>query len=131
MPEPGDTFPMPFIRTASKALGSSCFINRILILAAFSLAGVTAQAQTATPAVSTIVALSASSPTGNLVRGADGTIYGVSTPGSTVASGVIYKTAADGSSVSTLYQMKRDDLNSPIAGLLLASDGKLYGTTKF
>jgi len=55
----------------------------------------------------------------------------VSTPGSTVASGVIYKTAPDGSSVSTLYQMKRDDLNSPIAGLLLASDGKLYGTTKF
>jgi uncharacterized repeat protein (TIGR03803 family) len=100
-------------------------------LAALCLGGVGAHAQTATPAVSTIVALSYSNPTGNIVRGADGALYGAASPATVAAAGLIYRTTLDGSSVTTVYQMPGQDLNSPLAGLLLASDGRLYGSTKF
>lgn len=90
-----------------------------------------AHAQT-TPAVSTVVAFSASTPVGNLVKGADGALYGVTSTSTAITGGLIYRTTADGSSVTTLYQLKTDqDGQTPQAGLLLASDGKFYGTTKF
>ena len=78
------------------------------------------------------VAFSASSPVGNLVKGTDGALYGVTSTTTSVAGGLIYRTTVDGSSVTTLYQMRIDqDGQTPQAGLLLASDGKFYGTTKF
>jgi uncharacterized repeat protein (TIGR03803 family) len=48
-----------------------------------------------------------------------------------VSGGAIYRTTVDGSDVRTLYQLKADDAISPAGGLVLASDGLLYGTTKF
>ncbi|MBK7903258.1 MAG: hypothetical protein IPJ97_10200 [Proteobacteria bacterium] len=106
-------------------------IRSALALAALGLFfAVAGHAQT-NPAVSTIVAFSLSNPVGNLVRGADGALYGVASPATSITGGVIYRTTADGSDVRTLYQLKPEDALSPAGGLVLASDGLLYGTTKF
>jgi uncharacterized repeat protein (TIGR03803 family) len=105
-------------------------IRSALALVALGLFTVAGHAQT-NPAISTIVAFSLSNPTGNLVQGADGALYGVSSPATSITGGVIYRTTLDGSDVRTLYQLKPDDALSPAGGLVLASDGLLYGTTKF
>jgi len=105
-------------------------IRSALALVALGLFAVAGHAQT-TPAVSTIVAFSLSNPVGNLVKGADGALYGVASPATSVTGGVIYRTTVDGSDVRTLYQLKADDAISPAGGLVLATDGLLYGTTKF
>ena len=99
----------------------------LLVLAAAPLV---AAAQT-TPAVSTVVAFSASVPAGNLVQGSDGALYGTASTSTAVTGGLIYRSTVDGSSVTTLYQLTDVDGIAPQAGLLLASDSKLYGTTKF
>lgn len=105
-------------------------IRSALALVALGFFTVAGHAQT-TPAVSTIVALSLSNPVGNLVTGADGALYGVASPATAITGGVIYRTTLDGSDVRTLYQLKSDDAISPGGGLVLASDGLLYGTTRF
>ena len=105
-------------------------IRSALALVALGLFAVAGHAQT-NPAVSTIVAFSLSNPVGNLVQGADGALYGVASPATSITGGVIYRTTVDGSDVRTLYQLKADDALSPAGGLVLASDGLLYGTTKF
>jgi uncharacterized repeat protein (TIGR03803 family) len=105
-------------------------IRSALALVALGFFAVAGHAQT-TPAVSTIVAFSLSNPVGNLVQGADGALYGVTSAATSVAGGVIYRTTPDGSDVRTLYQLKADDALAPAGGLVLASDGLLYGTTKF
>jgi uncharacterized repeat protein (TIGR03803 family) len=108
------------------------FRNAACLLGALSLLPVAvALAQSATPAVSTIVAFNASNPIGNIVRGADGALYGVAVPGTTITGGLVYRVAVDGTSTTTLYQMQPADGLSPGAGLLLGKDGNLYGTTKF
>ena len=101
-----------------------------MALVALGLFAVAGHAQT-NPAVSTIVAFSLSNPVGNLVQGADGALYGVASPATSVTGGVIYRTTLDGSDVRTLYQLKPEDALSPAGGLVLASDGLLYGTTRF
>jgi len=105
-------------------------IRSALALVALGFFAVAGHAQT-NPAVSTIVAFSLSNPVGNLVQGADGALYGVGSPATSITGGVIYRTALDGSDVRTLYQLKPEDALSPAGGLVLASDGLLYGTTKF
>ncbi|MEY2918723.1 MAG: hypothetical protein RL261_28 [Pseudomonadota bacterium] len=105
-------------------------IRSALALVALGLFAVAGHAQT-TPAVSTIVAFSLSNPVGNLVKGADGALYGAASSATSVTGGVIYRTTVDGSDVRTLYQLKAEDAIGPAGGLVLASDGLLYGTTKF
>jgi uncharacterized repeat protein (TIGR03803 family) len=86
----------------------------------------------AAPAVSTAVAFSLTSTAGNLVKGADGAFYGTGNPVTSVAGGIIWRATADGSDVRTLYQLNPEtDAVTPGSGLLLASDGLFYGTTKF
>jgi uncharacterized repeat protein (TIGR03803 family) len=100
----------------------------ILVLAVSPLA---VRAQTS-PVVSTVVSFSGSVPVGNLVKGADGALYGTTTTSSVVAGGLIYRAAIDGSSITTIHQIDpKLEGQTPQAGLLLASDGKFYGTTKF
>ncbi len=105
-------------------------IRSALALVALGLVAVAGHAQTSS-AVSTIVAFSLSNPTGNLVQGADGALYGVASPATSITGGIIYRTTLDGSDVRTLYQLQPEDALSPSGGLVLASDGLLYGTTKF
>lgn len=114
--------PMPRIVAATLACASS--------LALLSLAPVIALAQAA-PAVSTIVAFSGSQATANAVLGPDGALYGTTSASSIVTGGLVYRAEADGSSVRTIYQFSLSDGLSPVAGLLLGSDGRLYGSTIF
>jgi len=81
------------------------------------------------PAISTIVAFSNSAVNAGPVRGPDGALYGTTSTVTAVTGGLIYRAAADGSSVRTLYQLKLTDGLNPLGGLLLGSDGLLYGTT--
>jgi uncharacterized repeat protein (TIGR03803 family) len=105
-------------------------IRSALALVALGLFAMAGHAQT-TPAVSTVVAFSLSNPSGNLVQGPDGALYGIGSPATSVSGGVIYRATVDGSDVRSLYQFQADDALSPAGGMVLASDGLLYGTTKF
>jgi uncharacterized repeat protein (TIGR03803 family) len=64
-------------------------------------------------------------PTGQLVEGEDGTLYGTMSSGGTHLDGVIYKITKDGN-YTVLHQVND---NFPTGDLVLASDGKLYGTS--
>lgn len=86
----------------------------------------------AAPAVSTIVAFNGSAPNGGVVVGdEDGNLYGTSSLSTSVAGGIVFRTTPDGSSVSTVHQFTSSEAYSPAAGLLVGSDGLLYGTTAF
>jgi uncharacterized repeat protein (TIGR03803 family) len=114
------SFPHPTVRSFARLAAP-------VVVLALALPGVAA----AQSAVSTIVAFSGSAPNGSPVRGADGALYGTTAIVTTVSGGLVYRAAADGSSIRTLYQLRLTDGINPQAGLLLASDGKLYGTTLF
>jgi len=101
-----------------------------IALCALSLCALASQAQT-TPAISTVAAFYPSKPSGNLIRGSDGALYGAASYTSTVSSGAIYRATIDGSSITTLYQIRPNEALDPASGLLLGSDGRLYGTTRF
>ena len=68
-------------------------------------------------------------PMGNLVQSADGTFYGVTNSN----NAVVYKFTVPGHSAVTtptlLHQFDGSQNELPAGGLLLASDGNLYGTT--
>lgn len=65
-----------------------------------------------------------SAPVGNLIEASNGYLYGATTYGGT-GSGVIFRIQKDGSGFSVVYNLSTGTL----AGLMQASDGKLYGTT--
>jgi uncharacterized repeat protein (TIGR03803 family) len=106
-------------------------IRSVLALCALGLCAGGAHAQTTTPAVSNLIAFSISTPTGNLALGSDGAIYGVSSAGTSVAGGLIYRAAIDGSSIRTVFQIDPAQGLQPLAGLTVGSDGLFYGTTRF
>ncbi len=117
---------------SSKEPRSFASWSRVLAtVAVLSLPAAAAFGQSTTPAVSTVVSFSASTPNGGIVRGPDGAYYGTTASASTVTGGLVYRVTPDGSSVSTLYQMQNNESYGPAAGLLLGSDGLLYGTTTF
>lgn len=103
-------------------------LARHLLLALLAAGPVAALAQS-TPAISTIVAFSGSQPGGAPVRGPDGALYGTTSVVTAFAGGLIYRAAADGSSMRTIYQLRITEAANPVAGLLLGSDGLLYGVT--
>lgn len=111
---------MPRIHATALARASS--------LVFLAMVPVVALAQ-ATPEVSSLVAFSGSQVSSNAVLGPDGALYGTTSAVTIVTGGLIYRAAADGSSVRTIYQLTLDDGLSPVAGLTLGSDNLLYGTT--
>jgi len=70
-------------------------------------------------------------PQAGLVQAPDGTLYGTSANGGSSASGTIFQVAPDGSGFAVLHSFTVDgvDGRSPLAGLIQAPDGTLYGTT--
>ena len=69
------------------------------------------------------------SPAAGLTLDMEGNFYGTTEGGGTYGAGTVFKLAADGT-FSSLYSFTGgDDGDSPYGGLLLASDGNLYGTT--
>jgi uncharacterized repeat protein (TIGR03803 family) len=76
-----------------------------------------------------------SQPAQGLVQATNGDFYGTTFEGGIYASGAVFKITASGA-LTTLYSfcalgLPCTDGDSPIAGLVQASDGNLYGTTLY
>jgi uncharacterized repeat protein (TIGR03803 family) len=67
-------------------------------------------------------------PTGVLVLGLDGNLYGVTQNGGTTNQGTIFKIALDGT-FATLYSFGGTGPSAYPSGLTLGLDGNFYGTT--
>jgi uncharacterized repeat protein (TIGR03803 family) len=67
-------------------------------------------------------------PVGNLIHGANGTLYGTTAYGGTTNQGTVFKMTTHGK-LTTLHNFDGTDGAYPYDGLLLAKDGKLYGNT--
>jgi uncharacterized protein (TIGR03382 family) len=113
---------LPFLSESRRTTTSLVVAFALLPLAAFGQS---------TPAVSTIIAFSASETSARPILGPDGGLYGTARVTSFGASGLIYRAEPDGSQVQTVYQLGERDGISPQAGLVLGSDGRFYGTTSF
>jgi uncharacterized repeat protein (TIGR03803 family) len=69
------------------------------------------------------------SPTGTLIQATDGNFYGTTQIGGATGSGSIFKMTSSGT-FKTLYSFTGGaDGAIPVAGLIQATDGNLYGTT--
>ncbi len=68
-------------------------------------------------------------PLGGLVDGGDGYFYGTTAQGGTDGNGVIFAIPADGSTFTVLHSFTGADGARPVAELMVASSGKLYGVT--
>ena len=67
-------------------------------------------------------------PNSGLVEGKNGSLYGTSVPGGTLVPGTIYRLDASGK-LTILHQFMGTEGTVPDGGLVLASDGDLYGMT--
>ena len=68
-------------------------------------------------------------PQAGLTDGGDGLLYGTATAGGVNGLGVLYSVTPDGSVRTTLHHFASEGGGAPIGTLLLASDGRLYGST--
>ncbi len=68
-------------------------------------------------------------PFAGLVQDSGGTFYGTTTAGGAYGAGTVFKLAADGTFASLYSFTGGNDGSNCSGGLLLASDGNLYGTT--
>jgi|GEM_PF-3560863 len=68
-------------------------------------------------------------PTGGLIQGSDGTLYGTTTAGGVGARGTIFKMLPNGDEYTILHSFAGADGAAPYSGLIQGSDGALYGTT--
>ena len=59
----------------------------------------------------------------------DGLLYGTTKDGGANGVGTVFRMAADGGSFTVLHDFNTTDGSNPDAGLILASNGLLYGTT--
>jgi uncharacterized repeat protein (TIGR03803 family) len=72
----------------------------------------------------------ATNPIGPLAQAPDGTIYGTSMGGGSADQGTIFAIAPDGTeSVVQTFDCTSTGACHPYGGLMIASDGNLYGTT--
>ena len=70
-------------------------------------------------------------PEAGLVQGQDGILYGTTENGGDANAGIVFRITTNGN-YATLYSFSGgSDGSDPIAGLVQASDGDFYGTTKY
>ncbi len=71
-------------------------------------------------------------PRGRLVQAEDTMLYGVTHAGGLNNEGTLFRVALNGSAFAVLHAFGTSTEGTrPAAGLILASDGRLYGTTEF
>src|SRR5665647_2640766 len=70
-----------------------------------------------------------SSPTGSLINGNDGKLYGITSFGGNLNVGVIFSFDPSSSTYTKLYDFDNTTRANPAGSLLKASDGKMYGMT--
>ncbi|HEX4825929.1 MAG TPA: choice-of-anchor tandem repeat GloVer-containing protein [Candidatus Polarisedimenticolaceae bacterium] len=71
-----------------------------------------------------------SHPSGALVQAADGTLFGTTLVGGNPGDGTIFRLETDGSGFSVVNTFRRVTTGAYPTGLTIASDGRLYGTTR-
>lgn len=70
-------------------------------------------------------------PTGPLVQGLDGLLYGMIALGGQFSRGFIYRVATDGTGYQVVHNFSQaDNLGIPAGGLTLGDDGNLYGVAQ-
>jgi uncharacterized repeat protein (TIGR03803 family) len=67
-------------------------------------------------------------PTGQLLYGSDGFIYGVTGAGGAGGAGTVYRISPDGSAFEVLHSFEGPEGSTPLAGLVQGPNGYLYGT---
>ena len=74
---------------------------------------------------------SSASPAGSLTEGTNGALYGLSQNGGQAGVGTLFRVNKDGSGFAVLksFSGTNGEGSSPAAGLFLATNGLLYGTT--
>jgi uncharacterized repeat protein (TIGR03803 family) len=68
-------------------------------------------------------------PQAAVTLAADGFLYGTTVYGGGTFSGTVFRVRPDGTSFNTVYSFNGGDGANPQAGVIVASDGYLYGTT--
>jgi len=102
--------------------------RRLAGVTAFLLAGLALRAQ---PTFQVLLpfTLFASNPYGGVIQATDGKLYGTTKYGGLSNQGTVFRVNPDGTGLTVLHQFVfSTDGNGPIAGLIQASDGNLYGT---
>jgi uncharacterized repeat protein (TIGR03803 family) len=76
-------------------------------------------------------AVDGADPQTGLLRASDGALYGTTVAGGTANLGTVFKVDANASAFTILHSFTNSPLDgaTPVAGLIEASDGQLYGTT--
>ena len=69
-------------------------------------------------------------PAGNLVADKNGYLYGTTSTGGPNGAGTVFKLAPDGTETVLYHFTGGNDGNTPMAGLLMDSNGDLYGVTE-
>ena len=70
-------------------------------------------------------------PSGRVVEGRDGALYGTCSSGGKFGHGTVFKVHKEGDGYQVLHHFGGDeDGRYPSSGLIQASDGRLYGTTR-
>lgn len=69
-------------------------------------------------------------PSGSLVQGSDGNLYGMMPNGGTNGLGTIFKITGDGTSFSVIKSFTSPDGINPQGSLVQGSDGRFYGMTQ-
>ncbi len=70
-------------------------------------------------------------PYGGLIQATDGNLYGTTTGYGTSSYGTVFKIDTGGTTLTTLHSFVNSDGAFPLAGLVQATDGDLYGTTRY
>ena len=106
-------------------------LTRVIISCVCSLAVLTnpASAQTNFTALKSFAGPDGSVPAGSLVYGNDGAFYGTTAGGGISNAGTVFKLNQDGSGFVTLKSFVGSDGAAPYAGLVLSTNGCLFGTT--
>ncbi|HEY6329725.1 MAG TPA: choice-of-anchor tandem repeat GloVer-containing protein, partial [Blastocatellia bacterium] len=68
-------------------------------------------------------------PSGSLLYGSDGFIYGVTAAGGASGLGTIYRIGPDGSGFEVVHSFDGKEGSAPLGGLIQGPGGELYGTT--
>ncbi|MBZ5705409.1 MAG: hypothetical protein LAN63_08650 [Acidobacteriia bacterium] len=110
------------------------FLKFLLSISFFCASAAIASPGQSIRAVVNFNAANGGDPNGPLVQGTDGNLYGTTFFGGANNGGTVYRITPNGT-LTTLYsfcaQTNCTDGDGPVAGLMLATDGNLYGTTRY